>query len=122
MVDEEKTLLTITEKGFGKRTGFEEFTAHSRGTKGVCCQKVTEKTGLLCGIAAVSDGDDIMLITNEGTLIRVPVDQIPTYSRSAGGVIVMRTSGEQYIVNFARVESEGEEEEDGNTGEEESAE
>ena len=95
--------MKLTEKGFGKRCPFDAFSAHNRGTKGVTCQKISDKTGALVGIAAVSEDDDIMLITNDGTLIRTRVAQIPEYSRSAGGVIIMRT-GDASIVNFARVE------------------
>lgn len=109
VADESKSMITVTEKGFGKRCSFDSFSAHNRGTKGVTCQKISEKTGALVGIAAVSEDDDIMLITNDGTLIRTHVAQIPEYSRSAGGVIIMRT-GNASIVNFARVEKSDEEE------------
>lgn len=108
VADESKSMITVTEKGFGKRCSFDSFSAHNRGTKGVTCQKISEKTGALVGIAAVSEDDDIMLITNDGILIRTHVAQIPEYSRSAGGVIIMRT-GNASIVNFARVEKSDEE-------------
>ena len=98
-----RKLLTVTERGFGKRCDFDAFSAHNRGTRGVSCQKISSKTGTLCGIAAVLETDDIMLITNEGTLIRTRVAQIPEYSRTASGVIIMRT-GDARIVNFSRVE------------------
>ena len=109
-VTEGRSLLTISERGFGKRCSFDEFSAHNRGTKGVSCQKVSAKTGPLCGVAAVSEEDDIMLITDDGTVIRTRVAQIPEYSRTAGGVIVMRV-GDARIVNFARVDAKEEEEE-----------
>ena len=108
LVDDEKSLITITENGFGKRCAFSNFTAHSRGVKGVMCHGISERTGALAGIAAVSEEDDIMLITNEGTIIRTPVAGIPFYSRSAGGVIVMRLAEGSTIVNFARIASEEE--------------
>ena len=72
------------------------------------CHGISERTGALAGIAAVSEEDDIMLITNEGTIIRTPVSGIPFYSRSAGGVIVMRLAEGSTIVNFARIASEEE--------------
>ena len=107
VVDDTHSMITITEKGYGKRCPFDSFSAHNRGTKGVTCQKISDKTGALVGIASVCEDDDIMLITNDGTLIRTRVAQIPEYSRSAGGVIIMRT-GDASIVNFARVEKSDE--------------
>jgi DNA gyrase subunit A len=77
-----------------------------RGGKGVTCHNITEKTGFLTAIAAVCEEDDLMMITNDGTIIRIPVSGIPTYSRSAGGVIVMRLSAGASIVNIARLESQ----------------
>ena len=111
VVEEGKTLITVTEKGFGKRNEFNCFSAHSRGTMGVICHKLTAKTGELAGIAAVSEDDDIMIITNEGTIIRMAVSGIPVYgSGSTSGVIVMRLDDDAKIVNFAVTESEKEEE------------
>ena len=117
VVEEGKTLITVTEKGFGKRNDFDCFSAHSRGTMGVICHKLTAKTGELAGIAAVSDDDDIMIITNEGTIIRMAVSGIPVYgSGGTSGVIVMRLDDGAKIVNFAVTKSEKEEEEKENTG------
>lgn len=116
VVEEGKTLITVTEKGFGKRNDFGCFSAHSRGTMGVICHKLTAKTGELAGIAAVSDDDDIMIITNEGTIIRMAVGSIPVYgSGGTSGVIVMRLDEGAKIVNFAVTKSEKEEEEKENT-------
>ena len=108
-VDDEKTLLTITENGMGKRSPFEEFrTMKNRGGMGVAAHKMTDKTGKLASIAAVKEDDDIMLITNEGTVIRTHVDSIPVHGRATGGVIVMRLSDEAKIVTFARIPKEEE--------------
>ncbi len=109
LVEDGKALITITENGFGKRCEFSEFTAHNRGVKGVTCHGISDKTGALAGIAAVSETDDIMLITNEGTIIRTPVGGIPFYRRGAGGVIVMRLAEGASIVNFAKVSVDSEE-------------
>ena len=76
----------------------------NRGGMGVCCQKISDKTGRLASIATVSESDDVMMITSAGTMIRVPVAGIPTYSRGAGGVIVMRLEEGAEIISFARVE------------------
>ncbi len=109
LVEDEKKLITITEGGFGKRSDYEEFRLmKNRGGKGVTCHRITEKTGKLAAIASVKDDDDLMMITNEGIIIRIPVEGIPTYSRSAGGVIVMRIAEGASIVNIARLEKEEE--------------
>ncbi|MBR6514850.1 MAG: DNA gyrase subunit A [Clostridia bacterium] len=109
IVEEGKKLVSITEKGFGKRCEYDDFSAHNRGTKGVCCHKLSAKTGKLCGIASVTEDEDIMMITSEGTMIRIAAADIPVYSRTAGGVIVMRTGADTHIVNFAKVAREPEE-------------
>ncbi len=107
VVDEEKTLLTITENGMGKRTSFSDFRLmKNRGARGVCAHKISEKTGKLAAIITVSEDDDIMIITNEGTIIRTPVSSINVYSRGATGVIVMRLSEGSFINNITRIEKE----------------
>ena len=108
LVEDDKKMLTVTENGFGKKVDFSQYNAHSRGTKGVTCQKINDKTGRLCGIASVADGDDIMIITNEGNLIRIHTEAIPEYSRTAGGVIIMRLAPGAKIVNFSKVDRETE--------------
>jgi DNA gyrase subunit A len=106
-VDEQQQLITITEKGFGKRTEFEDFREmKNRGGMGVKCHNITEKTGDLVSIATVSESDDLIMITDQGQMIRTPVSGIPVYSRSAGGVIVMRLGENQKIVNFTKVPRE----------------
>lgn len=113
VISEDKALLTITEGGFGKRCEFDNFSAHNRGVKGVMCHGISDRTGKLAGIAAVGESDDIMMITNDGTIIRTPVSGIPFYGRSAGGVIVMRLSEGSSLVNFARLENDEELEAEG---------
>jgi len=112
VVDENKKLLTITERGMGKRSDFEDFRLmKNRGGRGVLAHKISEKSGKLAAIITVADDDDIMIITNEGTIIRTPVSNISVYSRTAGGVIVMRLSEGSYINNITRIEKESEIEE-----------
>ena len=109
LVEENKKLLTLTEGGFGKRTDFDDFrTMKNRGGGGVTCHKLGDKTGKLASIASVEEDDDLMIITNDGTIIRTPVSGIPTYSRTAGGVIVMRLSEGASIMTFTKVKSEKE--------------
>ena len=107
VVEENKKLVTITEGGYGKLTDFDDFRLmKNRGGKGVTAHKLGDKTGALTGIATVDENDDLMLITDAGTVIRIPVAGMPTYSRTAGGVIVMRLADSAKIVNFTKVEKE----------------
>ena len=102
--ENDKQLLTITELGYGKRSEFYDFRLmKSRGGMGVMCHNVTERTGRVVGISAVSEDDDIMIITEGGTIIRTPVDSIPVYGRSAAGVIVMRVTEGQACAGFTTV-------------------
>lgn len=110
-VEEGKTLVTVTEKGFGKRTSFDEYSCHSRGGKGVICHNLTDKTGDLAGIAAVGEGDDLILSTDDGTMIRIPASDLSVYGRSASGVIVMRTEEGSRVANFTVIPEEEETEE-----------
>ena len=113
LVEEGKDLLCITENGYGKRSPFDDFRLmKNRGGHGVTCYNLTDKSGILTGIAAVDDNDDIMMITDSGTIIRTPVAGVPTRSRSAGGVIVMRLGEEQKLVNFTITPHSNEEETD----------
>jgi DNA gyrase subunit A len=115
-VDDEKTMLTVTENGMGKRTLFSDFREMKhRGGRGVTCHHISEKTGKLASILTVSEDDDIMLITNEGTIIRTAVSGINLYSRTAGGVILMRLDEGCTINNVARLEKNEEIEEEAET-------
>lgn len=108
--DDERKVLTITENGLGKRTALSEFSLHNRGGKGMKCHNLTEKTGLLNGVALVNDDDDVMLITNTGTIIRTHVNEISVIGRTASGVRVMRTGEDVQITNFTPVEKSEEQE------------
>ena len=109
VVDDTKSLLTVTDFGMGKRTRFDDFRQMKhRGGKGVTCHNITEKTGKLSTVITVADDDDIMLITNEGTIIRTNVESINVYSRTATGVIIMRLAEGCYINNVARLDKEEE--------------
>ena len=123
VVEEGKDLLCITENGFGKRSPFDDFRLMKhRGGYGVTCYNLTEKSGALTGIAAVNDEMDLMMITDGGTIIRTPVEGIPSRSRSAGGVIVMRLGDGQKLVNFTTVPKKDETDEENGENEEESTE
>ena len=87
--DQGDTLLVVSENGMGKRTLTSEFNAQNRGGKGVLCYKITEKTGALIGAKLVNDGREIMLITTEGIIIRMSVDDISIIGRNTSGVKLM---------------------------------
>lgn len=114
MVDPEKTLVTITENGYGKRTPFDDFRLmKNRGGYGVVCQNCTGKTGRLCGIIAASDSDDLMMITDQGVVIRTPASGLSLLSRTASGVIAMRLEDGQKVANITRIDREDEEKKSG---------
>ena len=98
-------LLTITEKGYGKRTEASLYGTKGRGGMGMIAHNLTEKTGKLVNIAMVGGDEDILMITDDGTMIRTPAEGISIMGRSASGVIVMRT-GDAVIANFAVTEKE----------------
>lgn len=104
-------VLSITENGFGKRTSVEEFTVHHRGGSGINLHNLTEKTGLIAGIAVVDEDNDIMIITDDGVIIRTPVSQISEYGRSSQGVIVMRMNDDVKVISIVRTDHEEQEEE-----------
>ena len=103
--EEGTSLFSVTENGYGKRTEFEHYEPRHRGGSGLTCHGVTEKTGDLAGIAAVAPDDDIMIITESGIIIRTGADEISTYGRAASGVIVMRTDGDDRVVNFTTIKN-----------------
>ena len=106
------TLLTVTENGYGKRTALEEYRMQSRGGLGLTNYKVDEERGDVCGIKVVDETDDLMFISSDGVIIRVPCEEIREMGRTAKGVRIMRVNEGQKVVAFTRTEKEedGEEE------------
>ena len=102
IVGSKSTLLAITENGFGKRTELDEYRVQTRGGKGVITYKITPKTGDLVGIRIVDETDDIMLITDTGTIIRMNVKDISILGRSTQGVTLMRTN-EGKVVSIEKI-------------------
>ena len=94
------TLLAITENGFGKRTELDEYRVQIRGGKGVLTYKVTQKTGKLVGARIATDDEDVMLITDKGTIIRLKVKDISVLGRSTQGVTLMRTTDGGKVVSM----------------------
>ena len=103
------TLLSVTERGFGKRTALTEYKIQTRGGKGLRNYALSQKTGKVVGIRAVDAADDIMLISSDGIIIRMQLDTIPLIGRSTQGVRLMRLQPDVSIVNFAVTERAAEE-------------
>ena len=97
------TLLTITENGFGKRTELDEYRVQIRGGKGVITYKITPKTGKLVGARIASEDEDVMLITDSGTIIRLNVNDISVLGRPTQGVTLMRTSDGGKVVSIETI-------------------
>ena len=94
------TLLAITENGFGKRTELDEYRVQNRGGKGVVTYKITPKTGKIVGVRIATEDDDVMLVTDTGTIIRIKVKDISVLGRSTQGVTLMRTSDGGKVVSI----------------------
>ena len=105
-------LITITEKGFGKRTEASQFEAKGRGTQGIICHVLNEKTGKLCGIKVISDDKDVLLITDTGIMIKTPVEDVPIYGRAASGVKIIKLIDDAKVMNFAATEKLSDKEDD----------
>ncbi len=112
-----EAILSLTEKGYGKRTSTDEYTRHGRGGKGMKNYQVTEKTGKVAAVKIVDPGDDILLITNDGTIIRVSVDNISVVGRAAQGVRVMRLAEGSRVIGAEKTERTPQEEEPAETEE-----
>ena len=101
-------LLTITEKGYGKRTPIGEYTVRGRGSMGIKNYNVTEKTGKIADVKMVSPGDDILVISDDATIIRMAVDSISVLGRSTQGVRIMRLSEGSRVISIEKTERETE--------------
>jgi DNA gyrase subunit A len=103
VVQEKATILTVTERGFGKRTSVKDYPVHGRGGKGVISIKVNEKTGNAVGILQVKDEDEIVLITMLGKVIRIEASNIPVMGRNTQGVKLMDIDHEDRVVSLGRI-------------------
>ena len=110
-VDDGDQILTITENGFGKRSPVSDYRPQTRGGKGIIAQTVNEKTGLLAGLRKVNKGDDLIVISSDGNIIRTKLADIPVYGRASTGVRIMRFNDEVKVVNIATIAQADEENE-----------
>ena len=114
-----EAVLTITEKGYGKRTMLSEYSVHGRGGVGIKNYQVTGKTGGIADVKMVNSDEDILVISDDGTIIRMAVDHISMLGRSTQGVRIMRLTEGSRVISIERTERETDEEND--TAEEEKA-
>jgi DNA gyrase subunit A len=105
-------MLIVSEKGLGKRTNMEEFTAQNRGGKGVKCYKITEKTGEVVGAKAVDEDDEIMIINTEGIIIRMECSGISVLGRITSGVKLINLKENEIVASIAKVREKEESQED----------
>ncbi|MBN8447130.1 MAG: DNA topoisomerase (ATP-hydrolyzing) subunit A [Gammaproteobacteria bacterium] len=97
-------ILTVTENGYGKRTALAEYPEKSRATQGVVSIKVSERNGLVVGAVQVNALDEIMLISNKGTLVRTRVKEVSQVGRNTSGVILIRTQEQEKVVGVQRID------------------
>jgi DNA gyrase subunit A len=106
-------VLTVSENGYGKRTELAEFPIKGRGTKGVIAMQTSERNGRVVGAVQVFEGDELMLISNQGTLVRTRADEISLLGRNTQGVRVIRTKVGEHLVGVERIDEPAEEPEAG---------
>ncbi|MBL8553426.1 MAG: DNA gyrase subunit A [Phenylobacterium sp.] len=109
----EEILLTVSTEGYGKRTSAYEFRRTGRGGQGLLAQDLTKRGGRLAASFPVDETDQILLVTDQGQLIRTPVRQVRMVGRNTSGVIIFRTSAEEHVVSVERLADTGEDEETG---------
>jgi DNA gyrase subunit A len=112
IIGTEGTVLNITENGYGKRTRLEEFPCHNRGGQGVIAIQTSARNGAVVGAVLVSEHDEIMLITDGGTLVRTPVEGISVLGRNTQGVTIIRLDKKEKVIGVDRIEGLAGEEED----------
>jgi DNA gyrase subunit A len=102
--DADKQILTVSENGYGKRTNSEEFPVYGRGGQGVIAMQASERNGAVVGAVQVYDSDEIMLISNKGTLVRTRVDEVSVQGRNTQGVRLIRLKEGEKLVGLERVD------------------
>ena len=116
VVEEDAQVLSITQFGYGKRTELSEYRPQNRAGKGIKAMNLTDKTGLLAGQMLVHEEEDVLLITDDGTIIRTPVSSITTLGRNTQGVRLMKVEEGAQVVCVARAEAEEEDSEEEASG------
>ena len=112
----EEIILTVSTEGYGKRTSAYEFRRTGRGGQGLLAQDLTKRGGRLAASFPVDDSDQILLVTDQGQLIRTPVSQVRMVGRNTSGVIIFRTSADEHVVSVERLADTGEDEGEADAG------
>ncbi|TVR04501.1 MAG: DNA topoisomerase (ATP-hydrolyzing) subunit A [Spirochaetaceae bacterium] len=107
-VTPDESLLFITEYGHGKRTNFDDFNPHGRGTRGQIAYSLSDKTGELVGVIPIREDDEVIVITSQGSTVKLKVSQITVQSRTASGVRVVNIDRPDYVVGIGRAENDDE--------------
>ena len=110
--DPSKTILCVSENGFGKKTNLEDFPSHNRGGQGVISMKTSERNGAMVSSTLVEDDDGIMLISDKGTMIRTSVEQVPTLSRNTQGVKIITPKDGEKLIECVTIPKEDDEDDD----------
>jgi DNA gyrase subunit A len=110
------TILTVTERGYGKRTPLEDYRLQGRGGQGIITIRTSERNGPVVGVAQVTDDDEVMFITDGGKVLRSPVRGISTMGRATQGVRVMNLEPGEQLVSLARLAERDLGEADGEAG------
>ena len=100
-IKRDSAILTVTAGGYGKRTKVEEYSSYHRGSMGIINLRVTEKTGEVVGLKVVREGQELMLISTNGIIIRTGIDKISVIGRDAQGVIIMKTAEDDKVASMA---------------------
>ena len=120
IAEKDQQILVVTENGYGKKTDVEEYRMTHRGSKGVKGLNITEKNGNIVSFKTVHDNEDLMIITNSGTIIRLPIEQVSSTGRIAQGVRLINLKDDQKVSTVAMIEKEKEDRDSSNDNEESS--
>ena len=109
--DPSKTILCVSENGFGKKTKLDDFPSHNRGGQGVISMKTSDRNGSMVSAALVEDEDGIMIISDKGTMIRTSVSQVPTLNRNTQGVKIISPKDGEKLIECVTIPNEEDQEE-----------
>ena len=102
--DNDKQILTVSETGYGKRTNIKDYPVYGRGGQGVICMQTSERNGAVVGAVQVSENDEIMLISDKGTLVRTRVEEVSVQGRNTQGVRLIRLKEGENLVGLEQVD------------------
>ena len=97
-------ILSVSENGYGKRTELSEYATKGRGNKGMIFMQTSERNGEMIGVVQVFDGDELMMISDQGTMVRIRTDEISILGRNTQGVRVIRLKGGEHVVGVERID------------------